>query len=70
MSEAPRLDRSSVRWCRRCNRPDRDPGLAAMNRTEPGTVAWYDALRSWAPEPCLCEHPDFVSASDEKQAGN
>jgi hypothetical protein len=50
---------SNVRWCRNCNRPDRDLALDAMKRHEPGTVGWTNALRSWSPEPCVCRTPSW-----------
>jgi hypothetical protein len=54
----------TARWCKNCHRPDRDLGLEEMNRHEPGTVGWANAMASWSPERCECATPEW----DEEDA--
>lgn len=55
---------SETRWCRKCDSPDRDPALEAMRRAVPGSVGYYNAMRSWSPEPCECAEPDWDTDDD------
>lgn len=45
--------------CKNCGQPDQDLGLRAMKRYQPGTVGYLAARRSWAPEPCCCDEPEW-----------
>lgn len=53
---------SDVRWCAKCDRPDRDLGLEAMKRAAPGTTGWERAMSSAAPNPCECADPEWEAA--------
>lgn len=54
-----------ARTCTKCGQPDRDLGLDAMRRAQPGSVGWERAAGSWAPEPCECAEPEWEVDSPE-----
>lgn len=59
-----RPESAGARWCRNCDRPDRDLALDAMRRAVPGSAGYYNAMSSWTPEPCECEVPNWEPAHD------